>query len=137
MAETSLKQNWSLNDAPRMEGKVAIVTGATGGLGFETALGLARRGATTILAARNADKGAQAVARIQREAAGAIVRFELLDLASLASVARFADTITAAHRDGIDILVNNAEFMGSPIRLVTQDGFSNGRSGSTTSAISL
>ena len=52
---------WSLSSAPRLEGKAAIVTGATGGLGWETALGLARQGATTILAGRNPVKGADAL----------------------------------------------------------------------------
>ncbi len=50
-----------------LDGKYAIVTGATGGLGYQTALGLARQGATTILAGRNPAKGKEAVARIRRE----------------------------------------------------------------------
>lgn len=117
------KQNWTLKDAPALGGKVAIVTGATGGLGYETALGLARQGATTILAARNPAKGAQAVARIRREVASAKARFELLDLASLASVAAFAAAVAAAQGGAIDILVNNAGVMGYPVRQLTVDGF--------------
>jgi NAD(P)-dependent dehydrogenase (short-subunit alcohol dehydrogenase family) len=128
MANTAPKVNWTPDDAPRLDGKVAIVTGATGGLGYETALGLARSGATIILAGRNPDKGAVAMARIQRELPdmrGRLtrVRFEMLDLASLASVARFAAAVTAAHRGVIDILVNNAGVMGPPTRMVTEDGF--------------
>lgn len=110
---------WTLDQAPRLDGKRAIVTGATGGLGYESALGLARLGATTILAARNPEKGAQAVARIHLAVPGAQVTFELLDLANLASVARFA----AAQTDAVDILVNNAAVMGLPTRRVTKDGF--------------
>lgn len=116
-------RNWTLKDAPSLDSKVAIVTGATGGLGYETALGLARRGASTILAGRNPAKGSRALARIQRELPGARVRFELLDLASLASVAAFAAAVTAAHDGVIDILVNNAGVMGFPTRQVTPDGF--------------
>ena len=123
MADTLPLRNWTLDDAPRCDSKVAIVTGATGGLGYETALGLARRGAVTVLAARNPDKGASAVARIQRDLPGARVRFEMLDLASLASVARFAAAVHAAHNGVIDILVNNAGVMGLPRRQLTQDGF--------------
>jgi NAD(P)-dependent dehydrogenase (short-subunit alcohol dehydrogenase family) len=123
MTSTAPKENWTLNDAPRLDGKVAIVTGATGGLGYWTALGLARGGATTILAGRNPDKGAQALSRIQRDIPAAKVRFEMLDLASLASVARFAAAVGEAHSGGIDILVNNAGLMGSPTRLLTDDGF--------------
>jgi NAD(P)-dependent dehydrogenase (short-subunit alcohol dehydrogenase family) len=123
MAGSAPAGGWTLSDAPRLDGKAAIVTGATGGLGYETALGLASRGATTILAGRNPDKGARALANILREVPGAKVRFAMLDLASLASVARFADTIAAAQGGVIDILVSNAGFMGSPMRLLTEDRF--------------
>jgi NAD(P)-dependent dehydrogenase (short-subunit alcohol dehydrogenase family) len=110
---------WTLADAPRLDGKTAIVTGATGGLGYQTALALARHGATTILAARDPAKGAQAVAQIQRADPTAKVRFEHLDLASLASVAQFA----AAQPATVDILVNNGAVMGLPTRETTSDGF--------------
>ncbi|MDR3531160.1 MAG: oxidoreductase [Rhodopila sp.] len=123
MAGTTVKNGWNLADAPSLDGKVAIVTGATGGLGYETALGLARRGATTILAGRNPDKGAQALSRIRRDNPAAKVRFERLDLASLASVARFAAAVSAAQDGVIDILVNNAGVMAPPTRQLTEDGF--------------
>jgi len=114
-----MAHTWTPADAPRLDGKVAIVTGATGGLGYETALGLARQGATTILAARNPAKGEQAVQRILHAVPTAAVRFELLDLASLGSVARFA-----GGWDGpIAILVNNGAVMGLPQRERTEDDF--------------
>jgi NAD(P)-dependent dehydrogenase (short-subunit alcohol dehydrogenase family) len=123
MVMTVPKQNWTPDDAPRLDGKVAIVTGATGGLGLETARGLVRQGATTILAGRNPAKGAQALALIQRDILAGKLRFEMLDLASLASVAGFAAKVSEAHGGVIDILINNAGVMGLPRRQLTQDGF--------------
>jgi NAD(P)-dependent dehydrogenase (short-subunit alcohol dehydrogenase family) len=119
MADTLANNGWTPAEAPRLEGKVAIVTGATGGLGYETALALARHGATTILAGRNPDKGARAVARIQGQLPSAKLRFELLELDSLGSVARFA----AAWDGVLDVLINNAAVMGLPKRERTEDGF--------------
>ncbi len=114
--------SWSLAAAPRLDGQAAIVTGATGGLGWEAALGLARQGATTILAGRNPVKGADALARLLAQAPGAAARFELLDLASLDSVAMFASRVAAAH-PAVAVLVNNAGVMAPPRRRVTADGF--------------
>jgi len=83
-------RNWTTADIPGQTGKLAAVTGATGGLGLETALELARAGAEVILAGRNASKGAEAIRRILAAVPGAKVRFALVDLASLTSVAAFA-----------------------------------------------
>ena len=123
MPGTAVKDGWTLADAPRLDGKVAIVTGATGGLGYQTALGLAHQGATTILAARNPDKGALAVARIRQDVPSANIEFARLDLADLTSTAAFATAITQQHGGVIDILVNNAGVMGFPTRRLTLDGF--------------
>ncbi len=117
------KASWSLNNAPRLDEVTAIVTGSTGGLGYETAFGLAQKGATVVLAGRNPAKGAQAVERVTRAVPGARVRFEPLDLASLASVAQFAEAVAKARGGVIDILVNNAGVMGLPKRQLTRDGF--------------
>lgn len=114
--------NWTTKDIPDLSGKLAIVTGATGGLGLETALQLARAGAEVILAGRNAEKGRAAVALIHGQRADATVRFEMVDLASLASIATFADRVLAAARP-IDILVNNAGVMALAKRETTADGF--------------
>jgi NAD(P)-dependent dehydrogenase (short-subunit alcohol dehydrogenase family) len=97
------------------------VTG-TGGLGFETALELASRGAEVVLAGRKAEKGAMSVLKILAEAPEAKIRFENLDLASLASVKAFATRIRATHSK-LDILVNNAGVMTPPARRTTADGF--------------
>ena len=77
---------WTTNDIPDLSGRLAIVTGATGGLGLETAIVLAGKGAEVVLAARNPDKGTEAERLIRSRHPNDAVRFDLLDLASLASV---------------------------------------------------
>lgn len=113
---------WAIADIPDQSGRCAVVTGATGGLGLETALGLAGAGARVILAGRNAAKGAAAETLIRARHPGAEVRFESVDLASLASVAAFAERMLAAGRP-IDMLVNNAGVMALASREITVDGF--------------
>jgi NAD(P)-dependent dehydrogenase (short-subunit alcohol dehydrogenase family) len=83
-------QNWTVNDIPPQTGKLAIVTGAAGGLGYEIALRLAHAGAEVVLAGRNWEKGRVAVDRITRALPAAKACFQSLDLASLASVRAFA-----------------------------------------------
>lgn len=112
---------WTASDIPSQEGRSAVVTG-TGGLGYEDVLALARAGGTVIIAGRNPEKGAAAVARIRRELPSAAVRFEQLDLASLASVTAFAERLRGQIAS-LDVLINNAGVMVPPARLVTADGF--------------
>jgi NAD(P)-dependent dehydrogenase (short-subunit alcohol dehydrogenase family) len=117
---------WSFSDVPSQSGpsqraRTAIVTG-TGGLGFETALALARAGAEVILAGRNPTKGVASVAQIKTAWPGALITFEPLDLASLASVKAFSDRMLAG-REALDLLVNNAGVMSPPTRQTTKDGF--------------
>ena len=113
---------WTTNDIPDLYGRLAIITGATGGLGLETALVLAGKGAEVVLAARNPAKGAEAERLIRSRHPDAAVRFELLDLASLASVRAFAERHLATGRP-IDILIDNAGVMALPTRQTTVDGF--------------
>ncbi|MGK6355393.1 oxidoreductase [Sphingomonas sp. DT-207] len=112
---------WTASDIPPQNGRVAVVTG-TGGLGFEDALALARAGCETIIAGRNPRKGAEAIEKIRLQVPAAQVRFELLDLADLASVAACAERLTR-QLDRLDLLINNAAVMVPPDRRVTVDGF--------------
>jgi NAD(P)-dependent dehydrogenase (short-subunit alcohol dehydrogenase family) len=114
--------SWTQANIPSQAGRLAIVTGATGGLGYETALALARADAEVVLAARNEEKGKAALANIRAAYPAANVVFEKLDLASLESVRVFADKITA-RRPGVDLLINNAAVMALPTRQTTADGF--------------
>jgi NAD(P)-dependent dehydrogenase (short-subunit alcohol dehydrogenase family) len=86
-----------------------------------TAGELARKGALVVLACRNMDKGATALAEVERAASGAAPELEELDLASLSSVRSFADRFRATH-DHLELLINNAGVMASP-RRYTADGF--------------
>lgn len=108
------------NDVPSLAGKVALITGATGGLGFEMARILAGAGATVVLSGRNEAKGAQALERVRTLWPNASVQFAKLDLASLESI----QTFCAGFGDqAIDILINNAGLMAPPARKLTADGF--------------
>lgn len=112
---------WTTRNIPPQHGCSAVVTG-TGGLGYEDALALARAGARVVIAGRNPEKGAEAVAAITRAVPGAQVRFGKVDLANLASVAQFAAQV-ADEQDRLDLLINNAGVMTPPERRETSDGF--------------
>jgi NAD(P)-dependent dehydrogenase (short-subunit alcohol dehydrogenase family) len=113
---------WSADDLPDLTGRSVIVTGANSGIGFETALELARHGAAVTLAVRDAGRGADAVGRIAAAVPDARVGAATLDLASLASVHAFAAAWSAEHPTGLDVLINNAGVMAIPHR-ETADGF--------------
>lgn len=112
---------WTTANMPTQAGRTAIVTG-TGGLGLEDALALARAGGDVILAGRDPTKGEAALAQVRRTAPGAAIAFEQLDLASLRSVAAFAERI-ASSRERIDLLINNAGVMTPPTRQFSRDGY--------------
>jgi NAD(P)-dependent dehydrogenase (short-subunit alcohol dehydrogenase family) len=107
---------------PSQAGKLAVVTGANSGTGKEAALRLAGAGARVILAVRTPAKGDAARAEILAEHPEAELEVRQVDLASLDSVAAFADGLLADGRP-VDVLVNNAGVMAPPSRMVTTDGF--------------
>lgn len=113
---------FSVKSIPSQTGRIAVVTGATSGIGFETAMALAGAGAEVIVASRNLERGGEVVAKIRAAHPGAAVRFEQLDLASLASVAECAGRIIDAVPH-LDFLINNAGVMAIPTRHETVDGF--------------
>ncbi|SNT30826.1 NAD(P)-dependent dehydrogenase, short-chain alcohol dehydrogenase family [Streptosporangium subroseum] len=115
------RQRWTAADVPGQHGRVAVITGANTGVGFETAKVLAARGASVVLAVRDVDKGKRAAAQITASVADADIRVQRLDLASLASVRAAADELRDTHAR-IDLLINNAGVMYTP-RSVTEDGF--------------
>src|SRR3984957_18851181 len=110
-----------MGDIPSLQGRLAVVTGANSGIGWHTALELARAGSEVILASRTESKGRDAVDRIRQQLPQARVRAEILDLASLQSVQSFAARIDREPK--LDLLVNNAGVMAVPKRQVTEDGF--------------
>jgi len=114
-------KKWTLNDMPDQTGRVAIVTGANTGIGFETAAALASHNASVILACRNQQKAEDAMKKIRERTPDAEVEFIELDLASLASVERFAAAFRAGH-ERLDLLINNAGIMVPPLGH-TEDGF--------------
>ncbi len=109
---------WTAQDIPDQGGRRAVVTGANGGLGYHVSLELARNGARVVLAARNAEKGEDALRRLRAEVPDADVELRSLDLADLASVRAFAEGFD----EPLDLLVNNAGVMAGPHR-TTADGF--------------
>ena len=114
-------KKWTLDQMPDQIGRVAVVTGANTGIGFETAAALAAGKAVVVLACRNPQKAENAIERIRARTPSAELEFIELDLASLASVERFASSFRAGH-DRLDLLINNAGVMIPPLGH-TEDGF--------------
>jgi NAD(P)-dependent dehydrogenase (short-subunit alcohol dehydrogenase family) len=112
---------WTTADIPDQSGRVAVVTGANGGLGVEVTRELARKGGHVVMAVRDRAKADAARASVLGEVAGASLELRPLDLASLASVREAASSILADH-PRIDVLVNNAGLMAIAERR-SDDGF--------------
>ena len=112
---------WTAADVPDQNGRVAVVTGANTGLGYQTAEVLAECGAHVVLAVRNLEKGNLALARIVAAHPQADVTLQELDLGSLDSVRAAATALRSAY-PRIDLLINNAGVMWTPKQL-TADGF--------------
>ncbi len=109
---------------PRQDGKLAVITGANSGIGWEAARALAASGARVVLACRRKDAAEAAAQAIVSRVPGASVSTVSIDLSRLASVQAAADTLRAQLAgDEIDLLVNNAGLMAPPTRQVTEDGF--------------
>lgn len=107
--------------SPPLAGRTVLVTGANAGIGYETTLGLARLGASLVMAVRDPAKGEAARERIVRETGHADIHVERVDLARLADVRRFARDFRARH-EKLHVLVNNAGFHTAE-RVLTPDGF--------------
>lgn len=107
---------------PDLTGRLAIVTGASDGIGEAVATRLARAGAEVVLPVRNPAKGRAAVDRILAQAPDAVVSTRPLDLSSLASVRGLTESLVAEGRP-VHLLVNNAGVMRPATRQLTEDGF--------------
>jgi NAD(P)-dependent dehydrogenase (short-subunit alcohol dehydrogenase family) len=112
---------WSTSQIPDMSSRVAVVTGANGGLGLESAKALAGAGAHVVMAARSQDKARAAHQAILDAHHDASLEIVAMDLASLGSVRSATASIRQTHPT-VDILINNAGVMALPERR-TEDGF--------------
>jgi NAD(P)-dependent dehydrogenase (short-subunit alcohol dehydrogenase family) len=113
--------SWNTKNIPDLTGKTALVTGANGGLGLETARALAAHGARVLMAVRDQEKARAAESGIRTETPDAQLELIPLDLASLESVRAAAARVLEVH-NRLDLLINNAGVMGIPERR-TVDGF--------------
>lgn len=116
------KPDWSVSDMPPQAGRIILVTGGTSGMGYEDALALSHAGAEVIIAARNAQRGAEAITRIQESVPDAKVRFEAVDLADLSSIRSLAERLNQ-RLPRLDVVINNAAIMAPAERGTSADGF--------------
>ncbi|MET0290508.1 MAG: SDR family oxidoreductase [Pseudoxanthomonas sp.] len=110
-----------MRDMPSQAGRTFLITGGTSGMGYEDAKALAAAGGNVIIAARNPERGREAINQIKQEVPDAKVQFESLDLSDLGSVRALAKHLkdTLPRLDG---LINNAAVMAPPKRGATADG---------------
>jgi NAD(P)-dependent dehydrogenase (short-subunit alcohol dehydrogenase family) len=120
-SEATNADTWSAADIGDLTGRIALVTGANSGIGYETARALAEHGAHVIMACRDDEKGRRARDKLESELERSSLELLHLDLADLFSVQTAAEKVLARHAR-LDILVNNAGVMGTPYRQ-TADGF--------------
>ena len=113
------KKSWTAEQLGDQTGRVAIVTGANSGIGFETARVLAEKGATVVMACRNLVKANPKADEIRGAHPEATVEVMELDLSDLESVRRFADAFRAKH-SRLDLLINNAGIMVPPYGTTAQ-----------------
>ncbi|QXC62652.1 SDR family oxidoreductase [Aquihabitans sp. G128] len=106
---------------PDLTGQVVIVTGANAGIGLETAVGLAAKGATVVMTARTRAKGEAALAEVQRRTGSRAVVLGDLDLSAFASIRAFAAWFLERF-DRLDVLVANAGLV-LDTRRETAEGF--------------
>jgi NAD(P)-dependent dehydrogenase (short-subunit alcohol dehydrogenase family) len=114
-------QRWDAAAVPDQTGRTAVITGASSGVGFHTAVTLAERGAAVVLACRDEGRAAHAAGQIRAAVPAARVSSVRLDLGSLASVRAAADQLRDEH-PRVDLLVNSAG-AAFPSRGETADGF--------------
>jgi dehydrogenase/reductase SDR family protein 12 len=114
------KRWWDPGDLRRMDGELALVTGATSGLGLAAAEGFARLGARVLLVVRDAERGEQARRQVTGATGASDIAVALCDLASLDDVRRFAAEIVE-REEHVDVLVNNAGALPSE-RTLSPDG---------------
>ncbi len=108
-----MAQRWTENDMPDQTGRVAIVTGANSGIGWDTARVLAQKGATVIMACRSMPKANAAAVQIKTLNPLGQVVVMALDLGDLDSVRAFAAAVHTQY-DRLDLLINNAGVMAPP-----------------------
>jgi NAD(P)-dependent dehydrogenase (short-subunit alcohol dehydrogenase family) len=119
----NVDDKWTVQDMPPQEGRLAVVTGATSGIGFHTAKELARKGATVIMPARDMRKAKEAAERIEAEVPKARLYLAKLDLAEFDSVREFGEHLRQRYGTGsLDLLVNNAGIMALPKRTLNSQG---------------
>eukprot|EP00835_Amoeboradix_gromovi_P004272 NODE_323_length_10965_cov_0.441561.p4 type:complete len:316 gc:universal NODE_323_length_10965_cov_0.441561:4494-5441(+) len=114
--------DWKSENIPNLKGKVVVVTGANSGIGYQTALELARKEATVWMGCRDEKRAETAIALLKLSVPNADIIFGKLDLSDLSSIKEFAKLVSAKSSK-IDILINNAGIMALPERTLTKDGF--------------
>ena len=117
------EHKWTAQDIPSQAGRLALVTGATSGVGFYAARELARKSATVIMPARDMRKAKEAAERIEAEVPKAQLYLAKLDLAEFDSVREFGEHLRQRYGTGsLDLLVNNAGIMALPKRTLNSQG---------------
>ncbi len=112
---------WTAGQLPDLGGQIVVVTGANSGLGFESTKALTKAGAHVVMACRNPEKGEAAVRELRKAVPRADLELMELDLASLESVRRFAESFLRRY-DQLHVLMNNAGVMATPFTR-TEEGF--------------